>query len=127
MDRTHGTVVVLTVVVCLAGHGAPAAQLVTVNDWTYRDDVVDVDIPVFQVMMTFTSASGPGGTENKYEYSVENLTNDLTAVIFRVANPDDVSRAMSGPAGWGERVGAQYFVRDGGSIPPGQMLAGFQV
>lgn len=62
MNRTHVTMVVLTVVVCLTGQGARAEQLVTVNDWTYRNDAGDVGIPVFQVTMTFTEtvATKPG-------------------------------------------------------------------
>ena len=75
----------------------------------------------------FTPAADLGGTDNKYEYSVENLTSDLTAEIFRVANPDDLSRTMSGPAGWSWRVGAQHFVWEDGLIAPGQTLAGFEV
>ena len=106
---------------------SPAAQFMSVNDWTYRDDIGDVGIPLFQVTMTFTPAADLGGTDNKYEYSVENLTDDLTARLFRVANPDNLTRTMSGPVGWNERIGSQNFVWEDGSIAPGETVGIFEV
>jgi hypothetical protein len=103
------------------------ANFTTVNDWTYRSDSGDAGTPLFQVTMTFTSAAELGGSENRYQYSVENLTNDLTAVLFRVSNPDNLSRTMNGPAGWNERLGAQNFIWEGGSIIPGGSLGTFEV
>ncbi len=105
------------------------ADLITVNDWTYRNDAPDDGTSLFRVTMTFTSAAELGGSDNRYEYSVENLTNDLTATLFRVHNPDDLSRTMTGPVSWTERVAAQNFLWDSttDSIGPGEMLGGFEV
>jgi hypothetical protein len=114
------------VVVALVASVGLADQFVSVNDWTYRsDDPAATDV-VFRVTMTFTPAADLPGTDNKYEYSVENLTDDLTATLFRVANPDDLPRTMSGPAGWSERVGAQNFVWEGGEILPGATVGPFE-
>jgi hypothetical protein len=60
--------------------------------------------------MTFTPAAQVDGTNNRYEYSVENLTGDLTANLFRVSNPGNLPRSMSGPSGWSVRAGVQNFL-----------------
>jgi hypothetical protein len=92
----------------------------TTNDWTFRKDTglgattdTDTGTPLFRVTMTFTPAAQVDGKNNKYEYSVQNLTSDLTAKLFRVANPNNLPRTMSGPSGWSVRVGVQSFVWDG--------------
>ena len=89
----------------------------TTNNWTYRKntglgDTTDTatGTPLFRVTMTFTPAAQVDGTNNRYEYSVENLTGDLTANLFRVSNPGNLSRSMSGPSGWSVRTGAQNFI-----------------
>ena len=92
---------------------------ITTNNWTYRrntglGDTTDTDTgtPLFRVTMTFTAAARVDGTNNRYEYSIQNLTSDLTANLFRVANPNNLPRTMSGPSGWSVRVGAQNFIWD---------------
>ncbi len=89
----------------------------TTNNWTYRRNTglgettdTDTGTPLFRVIMTFTPAAQVDGTNNRYEYSVQNLTSDLTANLFRVANPDNLPRTMSGPSGWSVRSGAQNFI-----------------
>ncbi|HEW78492.1 MAG TPA: hypothetical protein ENH34_00785 [Phycisphaerales bacterium] len=119
------TIAMATTILMVAGPSF--ASFTTVNDWTYRSDVGDVGIPLFQVTMTFTSAAELGGTDNMYEYSVENLTGDLTATLFRVANPDNLPRTMSGPVGWNERIGAQNFLWEDGSIAPGATVGIFEI
>jgi hypothetical protein len=89
----------------------------TTNNWTYRKNTglgettdTDTGTTLFRVTMTFTPAAQVDGTNNRYEYSVKNLTSDLTSNLFRVANPDNLPRTMSGPSGWSVRAGAQSFI-----------------
>lgn len=111
------------------------AITITVNDWyDYRvgsGNVVTSTNALFRVTETFTSAAELGGSENLYQYTVENLTTDLTASLFRVANPDNLTRTMSGPTSWAERLGAQNFIWET-SLPadyltPGNTLSGFEL
>lgn len=105
------------------------AVVVSVNDWTYIDNV-DTGTTLFRVTETFTSAAELGGTENLYEYEVENLS-DYTASLFRVANPTGLSRTMNGPTDWDERSGAPNFVWETFDstyyLDPGDTLGGFQI
>ena len=115
------------IVIALVASASLADQFVSVNDWTYRSDNPGATDVVFRVTMTFTPAADLPGTDNKYEYTVENLTDDLTATLFRVANPDDLSRIMTGPVGWSERLGVQNFLWEFGSIVPGATVGVFEV
>ena len=107
------------------------AVVVTVNNWSYIKGIGDTGTTLFEVTETFTSAAELGGTENLYEYSVRNLTSDLTATLFRVSNPDNLSRTMTGPTNWNERVGAPNFLWETFStanyINPGETLSGFAI
>ena len=124
MFKTATTYLMVTAILASASF---AGQFVSVNNWIDRSDDPTATDVAFQVTMTFTPAADLGGTDNKYEYVVENLTSDLTATLFRVANPDDLSRTMSGPVGWDARIGAQNFIWENGSIPPGGTEGVFEV
>jgi hypothetical protein len=79
-----------------------------------------------RVTMTFTPAAAVDGTNNRYEYTVQNLTSNLTARLFRVANPGMLPRTLISPAGgWAERVDVQNFIWEGGSIAPGSSAGTF--
>jgi hypothetical protein len=89
----------------------------TINDWTYRKNTglgqtmdTDTGTPLFRVIMTFTPAARVDGTNNRYEYSLQNLTSDLTGNLFRVSNPDNLFGTLSGPSGWSVREGTQNFI-----------------
>ncbi|MFT5446262.1 MAG: hypothetical protein ACI9DC_001426 [Gammaproteobacteria bacterium] len=85
------------------------AVVVTVADWFVGG--VDDGSADFRITEIFTSAAKLGGSDNRYEYGSENLTSDLTAVLFRMSNPNaDPRTSMSGPTSWAERVGAQNFI-----------------
>ena len=107
------------------------AVIVTVNQWSYIDGIGDTGTTLFEVTETFTSAAELGGTENLYEYSVRNLTSDLSARLFRVDNPDNLSRTMTGPTNWNERLGAPNFIWETANavdyIDPGETLSGFEI
>ncbi len=107
------------------------AITITTNDWSYIRNVGDTGTTLFRITETFTSAAELGGSDNLYEYSVENLSTNLSASLFRVANPDYLARTMSGPAGWNERGGAQNFLWEtftaSNYINPGETLAGFEI
>jgi len=88
----------------------------TMNDWTYRKNTglgettdIDTGTTLFRVTMTFTPAAQVDGINNRYTYTVQNLTNELTANLFRISNPNNVSRTMSGPPGWSTRA-VQNFI-----------------
>jgi hypothetical protein len=118
----------VTVAISLFVVNTCLASYETINDWTFRSDLGDVGVPLFQVTMLFTPAAELGGINNRYQYSVENLTSDLTATTFRVANPDDLTRTMSSPLGWYPRPDdVQNFVWNGGPILPGQTAGIFEV
>ena len=104
------------------------AVIVTASDWFIAG--IDDGSADFRVTETFTTAAELGGADNRYEYSVENLTTDLSARLFRVANPDNIPRtSINGPSSWAERVGAQNFIWETGTaadfIDPGETLGGF--
>ena len=107
------------------------AIVISVNDWSYVGGVGDTGSTLFRVTETFTSAAELGGTDNLYEYSIDNLSTDYTASLFRVANPDNLSRTMVGPTSWAERTGAQNFVWGASTatdfLVPGASLSGFQL
>ena len=84
------------------------AVVTSVNDWSYIGSV-DTGTTLFRVTETFTTAAELGGSDNLYEYTIDNLSN-YTASLFRVANPDNLSRTMVGPTSWAERVGAPNFL-----------------
>ena len=106
------------------------AVIISVNDWSHVGGV-DTGTTLFQVTETFTTAAELGGTQSLYEYTFENMSDDLIASLFRVTNPDDLSRNMSGPSDWSERSGAQNFVWETSNLStmvgPGDSLGGFQV
>ncbi len=109
---------------------AAGAVVITVSDWYVGG--IDDGSADFLVSETFTSAAESGGTDNLYEYSVTNLTSDLSASLFRMSNPDNDPRSsMSGPSSWGERVGAQNFIWETSTladfIDPGETLSGFSL
>jgi len=108
---------------------APAV-VVNVSEWTVVGDV-DTGVVQFRVTERFTSAAELGGDVNRYEYSVENLTVDLVARLFRISNPGGLTRTMSSPAGWGERVGVPNFLWETSDasvmIDPGETLGGFVI
>lgn len=119
--------IISLIVTVLVANVSPAAQFVTVNEWTYRsDDPCATDV-AFRVTMTFTPAADLGGINNTYEYSVENLTTDLTATLFRVANPDGLSGAASCPPGWRRRTGVKNFLWENGWIAPGETVGVFKI
>ena len=114
------------IVIALVASVSLADQFVSVNDFTYRDDNPTATDVVFRVTMTFTPAADIPAPDNKYEYTIENLTTDLTATLFRVANPDNLSKTMSGPSGWVERVVPNCLWEDG-ELLPGATLSGFEI
>lgn len=105
------------------------AIIVSVNDWSYIGGV-DTGSTLFRVTETFTSAAELGGSDNLYEYSIANLSTDYTASLFRVANPDYLSRLMNGPTSWTDR-GATNFLWEtstpGDFLAPGDTLGGFEL
>lgn len=106
------------------------AIVITVSDFSTLSDGSDAGSTLFQVTETFTSAAELGGTQNRYEYTVENLTADLTASLFRVANPDNVTDyVMTGPTGWDQRLGIQNFLWETATdiLNPGDALSGFMI
>ena len=106
------------------------AVVITVSDFSTLSDGSDAGSTLFRVTETFTSAAELGGTENRYQYTVENLTVDLTASLFRVANPDNITDyVMTGPAGWDQRMGIQNFLWETATdyLNPGEILSGFMI
>ena len=112
---------------------APAnAVSITYNDWSCVDGTGDVGVPLFRVTETYTSAAENDGVNHRYEYKVDNLTTDLTALLLRIGNPDNIDRTgISSPSDWSERVGAQNFlwetVQLDKGIAPGASLDGFEL
>ncbi|KZZ73872.1 hypothetical protein A3765_12075 [Oleiphilus sp. HI0130] len=103
------------------------ASLITTSDWFVNG--IDDGSADFRVTEEFTSAAELGGTNNRYVYSIENLTNNLSASLFRMSNPDNDPRtSLSGPNSWSERVGAQNFIWETSTpadfINPGATLGG---
>jgi hypothetical protein len=114
-------------VIVLLASTALADSFTSVNEFKYREDNPTSTDVVFVVTMTFTPAADLGGTDNKYEYTVENRSDDLVATLFRVANPDDLPGTMTVPSGWTERTGIQNFLWENGEILPGNTASGFEI
>lgn len=119
----------LALVLSLASLGVSAA-VITTADWFVAG--VDDGSADFRVTEVFTSAAELGGTDNRYVYSVTNLTSNLSAKLLRIANPNNDPRtSLSGPSSWAERVGSQNFIWEAGVpadyIDPGETLGGMQL
>jgi len=117
----------LTLAFCFSSANA---VIVSVNDWSYIKGVGDTSTTLFRVTETFTTAAELGGTDNLYQYTIENLSTDLTASLFRISNPGNLSRTMTGPTSWTERV-VQNFLWETFTptdyLAPGGSLSGFEI
>lgn len=83
------------------------ASIVTISDWFI--DGVDDGSSDFRVTEIFTTAAELGGTDNRYQYSFENLTLNLSANLFRIGNPTSAGRtSMTGPSSWAERGSVNF-------------------
>jgi outer membrane autotransporter protein len=118
----------------LLGTNSAYTATTTVNDLVFQiarpgTTSVNTGAAQFRVAETFTPAAELGGSDNRYEWTVTNLTADKTANFFSIANPDNLARTYGSPAGWSPRIGAQSFVWDGASnlIGPGGTVSGFFV
>ena len=117
---------------------AASAVVITVSDYsTYAAPGSSTEstsaTPMFRVTETYTSAAERGLTTGLYEYSLENLSTDLTVEVFSIESPyTDIYSdfaSMSSPSGWTPRVGTIAFVWDSDPdlIGPGASLSGFQI
>jgi len=118
------------VLACLVCATPSQASVVSTYDWNYIKDSGPQATTLFRVTETFESAAELHAAFNRYSFSVQNLTQNLYAVTFRVANPTSLARTMFSPAGWVERTTipqTQNFIWEtsSGSIGPGQSLSGF--
>lgn len=127
MTTNHWVSFTAAIFMCLTS-SMVGASVITVSGW-FANGVDDGSID-FLVTETFTSASDLGGADNRYEYSVTNLTSDLSATLFRMSNSAaDPRTSMSGTDSWGERVGATNFIWETSTltdyIDPGETRSGF--
>ena len=91
--------------------------------------------PQFRVTETFTSAAERGMATNLYEYTVDNLSADLSAALFRVANPFSVTcytatGTMNSPTDWAPRTPCvPNFLWETATddLLPGETLSGFEI
>lgn len=101
--------------------------VISVSDWFVNG--LDDGSADFRVTEVFTSAAELGGTNNRYIYSIENLTSNLSANLFRMSNPDPAPRtSMIGPSSWTERSSSTNFIWEtavsADYVGPGESLSG---
>lgn len=117
----------------LLSAGSANAVVISVSDWFVAG--LDDGSADFRVTEVFTSAAELGGADNRYQYSFENLTSNLSANLFRMSNPTSPSSptgaprtSMTGPSSWTERSGAINFlwetVVSADYVGPGESLSG---